>query len=77
MAGRRGKIMNISARNCLKGTIKSITRGPVMAEIVLDIGNGVQVTSVITAKAADNLGLKEGKEAYAVMKSTEVMIAVD
>jgi len=48
-----------------------------MAEIVLDIGNGVQVTSVITAKAADNLGLKEGKEAYAVMKSTEVMMAVD
>ncbi|MDD3575031.1 molybdopterin-binding protein [Methanospirillum sp.] len=69
--------MNISARNCIKGTIKSITKGPVMAEIVLDIGNGVQITSVITANATENLGLKEGKEAYAVVKSSEVMIAVD
>ena len=77
MAGNGGKKMKISARNCLKGTIKSITKGPVMAEIVLDIGNGVQITSVITAHAAENLGLKEGKEAYAVVKSSEVMIAVD
>lgn len=69
--------MNISARNCIKGTIKSITKGPVMAEIVLDIGNGIQITSVITANATENLGLKEGKEAYAVVKSSEVMIAVD
>jgi len=69
--------MKVSARNCLKGTIKSITKGPVMAEIVIDIGNGATVTSVITAHAVENLGLKEGKVAYAVMKSSEVMIAVD
>jgi len=69
--------MKISARNCIKGTVKTITKGPVMAEIVLDIGNGVMVTSVITAHAVENLGLKEGKEAYAVVKSSEVMIAVD
>lgn len=69
--------MKISARNCMKGTVKSINKGPVMAEIVLDIGNGVQITSVITAHAVENLGLKEGKEAYAVVKSSEVMIAVD
>ncbi|PWR69558.1 molybdopterin-binding protein [Methanospirillum stamsii] len=69
--------MKVSARNCLKGTIKSVTKGPIMAEIVIDIGNGVTVTSVITAHAAENLGLKEGKTAYAVMKSSEVMVAVD
>lgn len=69
--------MKVSARNCLKGTIKSVTKGPIMAEIVIDIGNGVTVTSVITAHAAENLGLKEGKTAYAVMKSSEVMVAID
>jgi len=69
--------MKVSARNCLKGTIKSINKGPVMAEVVIDIGNGATVTSVITAHAVENLGLKEGSAAYAVMKSSEVMIAVD
>lgn len=72
-----GRNMNVSARNCIKGTITKITKGPVMAEIILDIGNGIQITSVITAHATESLGLKEGKEAYAVMKSSEVMIAVD
>jgi len=72
MVGKGVKKMKISARNCIKGT-----KGPIMAEIVLDIGNGVQITSVITAHATENLGLKEGKEAYAVVKSSEVMIAVD
>lgn len=69
--------MKISARNCLKGTIKKITKGPVNAEVVLDIGNGVLVTSVITAHAVENLGLKEGASAYAVIKSSEVMVAID
>jgi len=69
--------MRISARNSIKGTIKSITKGPVNAEVVIDIGNGVLVTSIITAHAVENLDLKEGKTAYAVIKSTEVMIAID
>jgi len=69
--------MRISARNSIKGTIKSITKGPVNAEVVLDIGNGVLITSMITAHAVENLGLKEGGQAYAVIKSSEVMVAVD
>ena len=69
--------MRISARNTLKGTITSIIKGPVNAEVVLDIGNGVLVTSVITAHAVESLGLREGTPAYAVIKSSEVMIAVD
>jgi len=69
--------MRISARNSIKGTIKSITKGPVNAEVVLDIGNGVLITSMITAHAVENLGLKEGSQAYAVIKSSEVMVAVD
>ena len=69
--------MRISARNSIKGTIKSITKGPVNAEVVVDIGNGVLITSVITAHAVENLNLKEGQQAYAVIKSSEVMIAVE
>ena len=69
--------MRISARNSLKGTIKSITKGAVNAEVVIDIGNGVLVTSVITIHAVENLNLKEGQQAYAVVKASEVMIAIE
>ena len=69
--------MKISARNALKGTVKSITKGPVNAEVVIDIGNGVMVTSIITAHSVENLALKEGKTVYAVVKASEVMVAVD
>lgn len=69
--------MRISARNCIKGTITSITKGPVNAEVVMDIGNGNLITSIITTHAVDNLQLKEGRVAYAVIKSSEVMIAVE
>lgn len=69
--------MRISARNSMKGKIKSITKGPVNAEVVLDIGNGVLITSIITAHSVENLNLKEGQQAYAVVKASEVMIAVD
>lgn len=69
--------MRISARNAIKGTIKSITKDPVNAEVVIDIGNGVLVTSMITAHAVENLDLIEGKQAYAVIKASEVMVAVD
>jgi molybdopterin-binding protein len=69
--------MRISARNSIKGTIKSIIKGPVNAEVVIDIGNGILITSMITAHAVENLNLKEGQQAWAVMKASEVMIAVD
>lgn len=69
--------MRISARNSMKGTIISITKGPVNAEVVLDIGNGVLITSIITAHSVENLNLKEGQQAYALIKASEVMIAVD
>ncbi len=76
-AGDGGDIMKISARNALKGTIKSITKGPVNAEVVIDIGNGVLVTAMITAHSVENLKLKEGSPAYAVIKASEVMVAID
>ncbi len=69
--------MRISARNSIKGVVKSVTKGPVNAEVVIDIGGGTLITSVITAHALDNLNMKIGKEVYAIIKSSEVMIAVD
>jgi len=66
----------LSARNQLKGTIKSVKLGNVMAEVVLTVA-GVEVVSVITRGSAERLGLKVGDTATAVIKSTEVMIAKD
>ena len=69
--------MKLSARNMLKGKIKKVTKGAVNAEVVLELPGGMQVVSIITNSSADSLGLKEGKEAYAVIKASSVMIAVD
>jgi molybdopterin-binding protein len=67
--------MEISARNQLKGTVKEVTLGAVMAEVTLDIGNGQQIVSVITRASVERLGLKAGVEATAIIKSSEVMLA--
>lgn len=69
--------MKISARNMLKGIIKEIIEGAVNDEIVIELPNGLVITSVITKSSVKNLGLKKGKEAYAVIKASNVMIAVD
>lgn len=69
--------MKISARNTLKGTIKTISVGAVNTEVAIEIAPGVEVVSVITKSSAERLDLAEEKEAYAVIKASEVMIAVD
>ena len=69
--------MKLSARNVLKGKIIKITRGAVNAEVTLELAAGIQVVSIITNTSVDNLELKEGKQAYAVVKASSVMIAVD
>jgi molybdopterin-binding protein len=65
--------MELSARNQLKGTIKSVHLGEVMAEVVVDIG-GQEIASAITRGSAERLGLTEGDEVVAVIKATEVLI---
>ena len=67
--------MKISARNQLKGKIASIDRGAVMAKVVLDIGGGNHLVAAILVDSVDELGLKVGEQAAAVIKATEVMIA--
>ena len=67
--------MKLSARNQLKGKIASIDRGAVMAKVVVDIGGGNHVVAAITVDSVDELGLKVGDQAAAVIKATEVIIA--
>ena len=71
------KAMRVSARNVLKGTVKQVVKGAVNTEVTLEIAPGVEMISIITSASAEHLGLAEGKEAYAVIKSSNVMIAVD
>jgi molybdopterin-binding protein len=66
--------MEISARNQLAGTIKSITLGSVMAEVVVDV-QGLEIVAAITRSSVETLGLKQGDRVHAVIKATEVMIA--
>jgi molybdopterin-binding protein len=69
--------MRISARNTLKGTIKHIEVGAVNSEVTLELASGVTVVSIITKHSAESLGLKVGGDAYAVVKASDVMIAID
>ena len=69
--------MKISARNVLKGKVKSVTHGAVNSEIVIELPGGQEIVSVITKASAESLGLAPGKEVCAVVKASSVMLAVD
>lgn len=69
--------MKISARNILKGKVKQIVAGAVNSEIIVLLPNGMEIVSIITKDSVKNLGLKKGKDVYAVVKASNVMIAVD
>ncbi len=69
--------MQISARNSLKGKIKSIETGAVNNQVIIELPNGMEVVSIITKDSAERLNLTEGKEVYAVVKASDVMIATD
>jgi molybdopterin-binding protein len=66
-------MMALSARNQLKGTVKSVVMGTVMAEVLVDVG-GNEMVSVITRHAVENLGISAGDTVTVVVKSTEVML---
>ena len=69
--------MKISARNVLKGKIKTIKHGSVNSEVAIGLVGGAQIVSIITKNSAQNLRLSKGKEVYAVIKASNVMIATD
>ena len=68
--------MKLSARNILKGRIIDVTKGATTAHVKIDVG-GQTVTSAITNEAVEELKLAKGQMAYAVIKASDVMIAVD
>ena len=68
--------MKISARNRLKGRIVEVKKGATTAHVRLDV-TGTIVTASITNEAVDELGLKAGQEAYAIIKASDVMVGLD
>ncbi len=69
--------MKLSARNVLKGKVTQVTKGQTTAHVKVEIAGGVVITASITNEAVDELKLKAGEAAYAVIKASDVMIARD
>lgn len=69
--------MKLSARNTLKGTVKRVEHGAVNSEVTIELPGGIEVVSIITKDSAERLELSPGKEVYAVIKASDVMIATD
>jgi molybdopterin-binding protein len=69
--------MKISARNMLKGKVKTVKDGAVNTEVVVELPGGAEIVSTITKISAERLGLKSGQDVYAIIKASNVMIAID
>jgi molybdopterin-binding protein len=69
--------MKVSARNMLKGKVKTIKHGAVNSEVVIQLPNGPEIVSIVTKASAENLDLQEGKDVYAIIKATNVIIGTD
>jgi len=69
--------MRLSARNVLKCKIKQIKAGVVNSEVVLELPNGNELVSIITKESVEKLGLAQGKDAYAIIKASNIMVGVD
>ena len=69
--------MKLSARNIIKGKVVEVTKGATTAHVKIDIGGGQVITSAITNEAVEQLKLAKGQEAYAVIKASDVMVAID
>jgi molybdopterin-binding protein len=72
-----GGVMKLSARNVLKGKVKKVTHGAVNSEVVIELAGGAEVVAIITKQSAETLKLEKGSDAYAVIKASNVMVAVD
>lgn len=70
-------IMKLSARNVLSGTVKEIKEGPINVEVVIELPGGAEVVSIITKESCAGLKLEKGKKAYAIMKASQIIVAVD
>lgn len=66
--------MKISARNVLAGKIQQVSKGATTAHVKIEVGPGALITASITNEAVDDLGLKSGDKAFAIIKASDVMI---
>jgi len=69
--------MKISARNILKGNVVKIVHGAVNSEVTIELPGGTQLVSIITNSSVENLSLTQGKQAFAIIKASNVMVGVD
>jgi len=69
--------MKTSARNVLKGTVKTVKPGAVNTEVIVELIGGAEIVSIITVESAERLGLAPGKEVYAIIKASNVMIGIE
>jgi len=69
--------MKISARNILKGKVKQVSPGAVNTEVIIELPGGFEIVSIITRESADKLGLAVGKEAYAIIKASSVIVGIE
>lgn len=74
---RGGQAMKLSARNVIKGKVLEVKRGQTTAHVKLDVGGGIVITASITMAAVDELKLKPGDAAYAVIKASDVIVGID
>lgn len=71
-----GAGIKLSARNCLPGKVKKLIEGPVSAEVVIALPGGAEVFASVTREATQELGIKEGGPATAVIKASSIIIGV-
>jgi molybdopterin-binding protein len=69
--------MKISARNILKGKVVKIVHGAVNSEVTIELPGGTRIVSIITNSSVENLALTEGKQAFAIIKASNVMVGID
>jgi len=69
--------MKLSARNIIGGTVTQVKKGAVAAQVAIDIGGGNSITATVTVDAVEELGVEVGKPVKAVIKASEVILAVD
>ena len=66
--------LNISARNKFQGVVDNVFQGEINSEVIMDIGNGDKIASIITTNSVNNLGLKTGTNLSAIIKASDIMI---
>jgi molybdopterin-binding protein len=69
--------MKLSARNVLKGKVKKVNHGALNSEVIVGLPHGYEIVSIITKASIENLNLNEGKEVYAIIDATNVILATD